>query len=185
MPVSISLENSPKSVSTGRINLIRRDSLHWKKFAGSIIRGDTMLSKDFREFIVLLNKHSVKYLVVGGYAVAIHGYPRYTKDLDVWIALSEENADKILKTLDDFGFGKLKLTSEDFTEPDQVIQLGFPPNQIDIITSLTGVDFDSCYGDRIVVNIDGIDIEFIDRENLRRNKLAIGRARDLADAENI
>ncbi len=144
-----------------------------------------MLSKDFKEFIALLNKHSVKYLVVGGYAVAIHGHPRYTKNLDVWIALSEENADKILKALDDFGFGALKLTAEDFTEPDQIIQLGFPLNQIDIITSLTGIDFNSCYGDRLVVDFDGINIVIIDRENLRKNKLATGRPQDLADADNI
>ncbi len=144
-----------------------------------------MLSNDFKEFVALLNKHDVQYLIVGGYAVAIHGYPRYTKDLDIWIALSPENADKILKALDDFGFGELNLTAEDFTEPDQIIQLGFPPNRIDIITSLTGVDFLSCYDTKLVVNLGGIDILIIDRVNLKKNKLATGRPQDLADAENI
>ena len=144
-----------------------------------------MLSKDFKEFVALLNKYDVQYLVVGGYAVAIHGYPRYTKDLDVWIALSPENADKILKALDDFGFGELNLTAEDFSEPDQIIQLGFPPNRIDIMTSLSGVDFNNCYETRLEVNLDGIAIVIIDRVNLKKNKLATGRPQDLADAENI
>jgi hypothetical protein len=144
-----------------------------------------MLSKDFKEFIALLNKHDVKYLIVGGYAVAIHGYPRYTKDLDVWIAVTPDNADKILKALDDFGFGELNLTAEDFSEPDQIIQLGFPPNRIGIITSLTGVDFNNCYETRLEVNFDGIPIVIIDRMKLKKNKLATGRPQDLADAENI
>lgn len=144
-----------------------------------------MLSKDFKEFVALLNKHDVQYLVVGGYAVAIHGYPRYTKDLDVWIALSPENADKILNALDDFGFGELNLTAEDFSEPDQIIQLGFPPNRIDIMTSLSGLDFNNCYETRLEVNLDGIAIVIIDRVNLKKNKLATGRPQDLADAENI
>jgi len=144
-----------------------------------------MLSNDFKEFVALLNKHDVQYLIVGGYAVAVHGYPRYTKGLDIWIALSPENADKILKALDDFGFGELNLTAEDFTEPDQIIQLGFPPNRIDIITSLTGVDFKSCYDTKLVVNIDGVDILIIDRVNLKKNKLATGRPQDRADADNI
>jgi hypothetical protein len=95
-----------------------------------------MLSKDFKEFIELLNGHKVRYLVVGGYAVAFHGHPRYTKDLDVWIELSSENADKVIKALEDFGFGSMGLKSEDFLESDQIIQLGYPPNRIDILASL-------------------------------------------------
>ena len=144
-----------------------------------------MLSKDFKEFIKLLNKRDVKYLVVGGYAVAVHGYPRYTKDLDIWIAVSPENADKICKALYDFGFSDLNLKPADFTEPEQIIQLGYPPNRIDIITSLTGVEFNNCYDTRLIVNIDGVDIALIDRVNLKKNKLATGRPQDLADAENI
>jgi hypothetical protein len=144
-----------------------------------------MLSKDFKEFIALLNKHDVKYLVVGGYAVAIHGYPRYTKDLDVWIALSPGNADKMLMVLNDFGFGELELTAEDFTKSDQIIQLGYPPNRIDIITSLTGINFNDSYENRLVIDLGDIEILVIDRDNLKKNKLATGRLQDLADAENI
>jgi hypothetical protein len=144
-----------------------------------------MLSKDFKEFIALLNKHDVKYLLVGGYAVAIHGYPRYTKDLDVWIALSPGNAHKMLMVLNDFGFGELELTTEDFTKSDQIIQLGYPPNRIDIITSLTGINFNDSYENRLVIDLGDIEILVIDRDNLKKNKLATGRLQDLADAENI
>ena len=104
-----------------------------------------MLSRDFKEFIELLNEHSVRYLVVGGYAVAFHGYPRYTKDIDIWIELSLENADKILKALNEFGFGSLDLTPDDFLESDQIIQLGYPPNRIDILTTLKDLKFEDCY----------------------------------------
>jgi hypothetical protein len=144
-----------------------------------------MLSKDFKEFIELLNAHNVRYLVVGGYAVAFHGYPRYTKDLDVWIELSPENADNIIKTMEAFGFGSLGLKPEDFLESDQIIQLGYPPNRIDILTTLKEVQFEACYKERVELKIQGIKINFIDLENLKRNKRATGRPQDLADAENL
>lgn len=144
-----------------------------------------MLSKDFKEFIELLNGHNVRYLVVGGYAVAFHGYPRYTKDLDVWIELSPENANNIMKALEAFGFGSLELKPEDFLESDQVIQLGYPPNRIDILTALTEVKFEDCYKERTEIHIQGIKINFINLENLKQNKRATGRPQDLADAENL
>jgi hypothetical protein len=144
-----------------------------------------MLSKDFKEFVALLDVHSVKYLVVGGYAVAFHGYPRYTKDLDVWIKLSPENADNVLKALKAFGFGSLGLKAEDFLEEDQIIQLGYPPNRIDILTTLKEIKFENCYKERIEIEIQGVKINFIDLENLKRNKRATGRPQDLADAENL
>lgn len=144
-----------------------------------------MLSKDFKEFIELLNAHNVRYLVVGGYAVAFHGYPRYTKDLDVWIELSAQNADNVMKALNEFGFGSLGLKSEDFLESDQIIQLGYPPNRIDIVTTLKELSFEDCYKARVEVDIQGLKINFIDLENLKYNKRATGRPQDLADAENL
>jgi hypothetical protein len=144
-----------------------------------------MLSKDFKEFIELLNEHKVRYLVVGGYAVAFHGHPRYTKDLDVWIDLSSENADKVIKALEEFGFGSLGLNPEDFLESDQIIQLGYPPNRIDILTTLKKLKFEDCYKARIEVEIQGLKINFIDLENLKQNKRATGRPQDLADAESL
>lgn len=144
-----------------------------------------MLSKDFIEFIELLNAHNVRYLVVGGYAVALHGHPRYTKDLDVWIELSPENAENIINALEEFGFGSLGLKPEDFLERDQIIQLGYPPNRIDILTTLKDIQFNDCYKEKVEIQIQGIKINFIDLENLKLNKRATGRPQDLADAENL
>jgi hypothetical protein len=144
-----------------------------------------MLSKDFKEFIESLNGHNVRYLVVGGYAVAFHGYPRYTKDLDGWIELSPENANNMIKALEEFGFGSLGLKIEDFLESDQIIQLGYPPNRIDILTTLKKLQFKDSYKARIEIEIQGIKINFIDLENLKLNKRATGSPQDLADAENL
>jgi len=158
---------------------------HWKKSAGSTTAGNMVLSPDFREFIQSLNDNGVRYLVVGGYAVAFYGYPRYTKDLDVWIEMSEENARRMVKALDQFGFGSLGLTVEDFLTPDQIIQLGYPPNRIDILTTLPGVEFSDCYPFRTVVDVEGLPVNFIDLDNLKRTKRASGRFQDLADLENL
>jgi len=124
-----------------------------------------MLSKDFKEFIELLNENKVRYLVVGGYAVAFHGHPRYTKDLDVWIELSPDNANKILDALKKFGFGSLGLKPGDFLQSDQIIQLGYPPNRIDILTTLKDLKFEECYNTKIGVEIQGLPIYFIDIES--------------------
>jgi len=144
-----------------------------------------LLNQDFKEFIESLNDNRVRYLVVGGYAVALHGHPRYTKDIDIWIEMTPENAKRVVTALQHFGFGSLELTPEDFLTPSQVIQLGYPPRRIDLLTSLAGVDFESCYPERITVFIDGVNVDFIDLANLKKNKLATGRHQDLADLENL
>jgi len=144
-----------------------------------------VLSPDFREFIASLSDNQVRYLVVGGYAVAFHGNPRYTKDLDVWIEMNQENAVRIVKALKQFGFESLGLKEDDFMVPNQILQLGYPPNRIDVHNSLEGVDFASCYASRNQVEMDGVPVNFIDRENLKKNKQASGRQQDLADLENL
>ena len=144
-----------------------------------------ILSPDFKEFIQSLNDNNVRYLVVGGYAVALHGHPRYTKDLDIWLWLDQGNASLIVAALDQFGFGSLGLQPDDFMVADQIIQLGYPPNRIDLLTTLPGVNFDTCYADRVVVELDGTDVSFIDLENLKKNKQASGRYQDLADLESL
>jgi predicted nucleotidyltransferase len=144
-----------------------------------------VLNQDFKEFIQSLNDNSVRYLVVGGYAVALHGYPRYTKDMDVWVEMSVENASKVVKALEQFGFGSLDLKEADFIEPDQIIQLGYPPSRIDILTTLPGVEFSECYPSHTTVDVEGVSVNFIDLENLKKNKKATGRYQDLADLENL
>lgn len=144
-----------------------------------------MLNQSFKEFIELLNKNQVKYLVIGGYAVAIHGHPRYTKDIDIWVEISEENSQKLLMALTQFGFDGLGISAEDFQAPDQVIQLGYPPSRIDIITTPDGVNFQTCYDAKFEVSLDNIIVNFIDLSNLKKNKLASGRLQDLADLEKL
>jgi len=171
--------------TTGKPGRVPKGWQPWKKSDRNTISGDTVLNPDFKEFIQLLNSVKVHYLIVGGYAVALHGYPRYTKDLDIWIEMTSENASNIIKALEQFGFSSLKLSQEDFLIPDQVIQLGYPPSRIDILTTLPGIDFNECYPDRITELMDGVPVEFIDIENLKKNKKASGRYQDLADLENL
>lgn len=144
-----------------------------------------MLNQDFKEFIQSLNDNLVRYLVVGGYAVAIHGYPRYTKDIDIWIDMTFENATRIIQAIRQFGFGSLGLKENDFLEADIIVQLGYPPRRIDLLTTLPGIDFETCYLKKVIVDIDGVPIHFIDLESLKKNKESTGRAQDLADIENL
>ncbi|MBI4771558.1 MAG: hypothetical protein HY784_14390 [Chloroflexi bacterium] len=144
-----------------------------------------MVNQDFREFIQSLNGNQVRYLVVGGYAVAFHGHPRYTKDLDVWVEMTPANAASLVRALAEFGMGSLGLKESDFLVPDQIIQLGYPPRRIDLLTTLPAVEFDDCYAARVQVDVEGTPVNFIDLENLRKNKKAAGRSQDLADLESL
>jgi len=140
---------------------------------------------DFKEFLKLLNKHKVEYILVGGYAVGYHGYPRATADMDIWIDINTINATKIVKVLNEFGFDAPEITTDLFLEENKVIRMGVPPVRLEIITSISGVDFNSCYQQRNIVKIDGIDVNIIDLDNLRKNKKASGRYKDLNDLENL
>ena len=144
-----------------------------------------MINKDFKEFIELLNKNNVRYLIVGGYALAFHGYPRYTKDIDFWIWLDKENARNILKALKGFGFSSLDLKEDDFLSPGYVVQLGQPPGRIDLLTSVTGLEFEECYKSKEHIETQGVEIDFLDLESFKKNKKAVGRYQDLADLENL
>ena len=143
------------------------------------------LDKDFNEFVELFVANDVRFLVVGGYALAAHGYPRATDDFDAWVWANSENAEKIVECLAEFGFGSLNLTTDDFTTLDRVVQLGYPPYRIDIITSISGVEFDSAWANRLVVDIDGLQVPFIGRDDLLTNKRATGRPKDLLDVEYL
>jgi len=144
-----------------------------------------MLTPDFKEFAALLNARRVEYLIVGGYALAIHGHPRYTGDLDFWIGHDPDNAAKVLDALAAFGFGGLGITLADLSTPGQVIQLGYPPARIDLLTSIDGVEFASAYVARLELAVDGLLLPFIALEDFRKNKLATGRLKDLADLESL
>ena len=144
-----------------------------------------MLNRDFREFLQSLNDSGVRYLVVGGYAVAFHGHPRYTKDLDVWIEMTSENAGRVVAALERFGFASLGLKPEDFLDANQVVQLGYPPCRIDLLSGLEGVDFEASYRNKVRATIDKVAVDFIGLDDLRLNKRATGRPQDLADAENL
>lgn len=143
------------------------------------------LDEDFREFIELLNAHSVSYLVIGGYAVNAHGYPRYTKDIDFWIWLTEENIERLLKAINDFGFGLLGLQNSDFKNPDTIIQLGYEPYRIDLLMDLSGANFEACFHHRSTVAVEDTSINFLGLEDLIKIKRKAGRLQDLADAENL
>ncbi|MEZ4773573.1 MAG: hypothetical protein R3D00_10360 [Bacteroidia bacterium] len=144
-----------------------------------------VFSPDFREFVELLNRHDVRYLVTGGYAVGVYGYPRYTGDLDFWVESSPENGEKLVKVFHDFGLTSFGLTSLDFTTADQIIQIGYPPYRIDVITSIDGVNFIDAYPNRNIIDVDGMSVSFIGLEDLKTNKRASGRGKDLEDLKNL
>lgn len=143
------------------------------------------LSKDLKEFVALLNAAGVKYLLVGGHAVAFHGHPRFTGDIDFFVEPALENGSKLMQVFADFGFGDLSLCAMDFTEKDSVIQLGRPPNRIDILPSIDGVAFDEAWATKIDAEIDGCKMHIIGKDFLVKNKRATSRPQDIADIEEL
>lgn len=143
------------------------------------------LPPDFREFLKLLNDHEVAYLLIGGYAVAYHGYPRATADMDIWVAANAANAEKVVAALKDFGFDIPDLSADLFLKEGRIIRLGNPPLRIEIWTGITGVQFEECYAARIVVKIDKVEVNLINLQHLKINKKASGRHKDLDDLGNL
>ena len=143
------------------------------------------LPKHLREFIELLNSHDVRYLIVGGYAVAYHGFPRTTGDIDLFIEASLENAARLQEVLVQFGFGSLGLTLGDFLERGTIIQLGYPPHRIDLVTSISGVTFADAWARRVSASIDDLPMSLIDRESLLANRAAAGRPKGLLDIDSL
>jgi predicted nucleotidyltransferase len=143
------------------------------------------LQKDLREFLELLNSHKVDFVVVGAHAVAFHGYPRYTGDIDFLVRSTLDNAQRVVSVLTTFGFEDAAALTESLMQPEKVIQLGRPPNRIDLLTSISGVDFDEVWSTSVAGDIDGVPVRFIGREALLKNKRASGRLKDLADVEEM
>ena len=141
------------------------------------------VEKDFVDFIKCLNENKVEYLIVGAYAVALHAAPRNTGDIDFWINKTLPNAERVLLALNDFGFSQLEITKADFLKEDVIIQIGYEPVRIDIITSITGVEFEEAFINKTVTKIGDQTAFFISSDLLLKNKLATGRKKDIADAE--
>ncbi len=143
------------------------------------------VQQDFRDLLALFNAHSVDYLIVGAHALAYHGAPRYTGDMDILVHADPQNARRILKALDEFGFGSLGLNAEDFSLPEKVIQLGVAPVRIDIVTSLTGVSWEQAAAGRVPGKFGDIPVFFLGKKELVLNKRALGRKKDEADLEAL
>lgn len=145
----------------------------------------TRLPTDFKEFLQLLHSRQVEYLLIGGYAVGYYGYPRATGDIDIWVARSRENANKLVSVLREFGFDLPGLSEGLFLAEDQVIRMGLPPLRIELLTTISGVQFEECYAERMVATLDGVAVTVISLHHLKTNKQASGRLKDLSDLENL
>jgi hypothetical protein len=143
------------------------------------------LNKDWREFLELLNSNGVEYLIVGAFAVAFHGFARYTADLDLLVRPTGENADRVLRALSEFGFGKVGIQAADLCSPGMVVQLGVKPNRIDLLTAISGVTFEQAWATRTEAELERVPTQFIGLAPLLRNKEQTGRAKDLGDAEEL
>jgi hypothetical protein len=143
------------------------------------------VQSDFRDLLASFNKHKVEYLIVGGYALAFHGAPRYTGDIDLLVRPDPVNAQRIMAALQEFGFGSVGLAAPDFERPYQVIQLGVPPVRIDLITSITGVSWEKAFTERREGKYGDLTVAYIGREQFIQNKKALGRKKDLADLEAL
>ena len=143
------------------------------------------VQKDFKEFLALLNAHEVDFMIVGGYALAYHGAPRYTGDIDVFIKSDNKNAQRIIKVLEKFGFSSLELSSDDFQKKDRVVQLGLPPVRIDIITSISGVSWEQADASKEPGMYGDVPVFYIGKNQYVANKKATGRTKDIADIEAL
>ena len=143
------------------------------------------LPADLREFLKLLNVVRVEYLLIGGYAVGYYGYPRATADMDIWVGMSDQNARKLVRVLKDFGFDVPHLKPEVFLARDRVVRFGEPPLRIEVLTTISGVTFDACFAGRSRVKLDGLRVNLISLDDLKKNKAASGRAKDLDDLQAL
>ena len=143
------------------------------------------LPHDFKEFLKLLNAHGVEYLVVGGHAVAYYGHPRPTGDIDFWVAINPQNAERLVQVFREFGFDVPDLSPQLFLKEKQIVRIGVPPVRVEVLTTISGLSFEECYATRVTDVVDGFPINIISLEHLKANKRAAGRHKDLDDLENL
>lgn len=146
---------------------------------------DIELPPDFKDFLKLLRVHGVRYLLIGGYAVGYHGYPRATNDLDIWIAVHPDNAERMTAVLREFGFDLPEVKASLFLQDKHIIRMGESPLRVEVTTAISGVAFDECYADRVVDTFDGVEVNLISLHHLKVNKKASGRYKDLNDLEHL
>lgn len=144
-----------------------------------------LLADDFREFLKLCNRKKLKYLLIGGYAVSWYGYPRATADMDIWIEATPENATRMVRVLKEFGFGVKDLSKDLFLDPGTIVRMGVPPLRLEIMNQISGVIFEDCYLNKSISFLDGLRVPVISLEDLKKNKKASGRLKDLDDLENL
>ncbi len=156
-----------------------------RSFARSGRLSEENVTKDFEELFACLNARNADALIVGGYAVAFHAKPRFTKDIDLFVNPTPDNAERLLLALKDFGFGDIDLAIEDFTTPGRVVQLGVAPNRVDLMTAIDGVTFAEAWAGRISGRFGQVPVFYLGKPELIRNKRASGRAQDLADLESL
>ncbi|OQY03114.1 MAG: hypothetical protein B6I25_08450 [Planctomycetales bacterium 4572_13] len=143
------------------------------------------IPNDFKELLELLNLHKIDYIIVGAYALALHGHPRFTGDLDIYVKPDIQNASQVVSVLEAFGFGSLQLGEDDFNRPHRVVQLGVSPVRIDLLTSLTGLTWDQAICGQLKGELGGVPVTFLGRAEYIQNKRALGRHKDIADAETL
>ena len=170
--------------SIGRPDLLWSD-LRQLKFIDRLRMANQILPDDFKEFLRLLNEFNVEYLLIGGYVVGYHGYPRATADMDIWVDISLDNASKLVEVFNRFGMKDPTVTIDLFQQRGKIIRMGVPPMRIEILTEIDGVNFQECYNARLSVEIDGQMIDLISRNHLCQNKRASARHKDLNDLENL
>jgi len=146
---------------------------------------DIVLPPDFKEFLNLLKSNNIRYLLIGGYAVGYHGYPRSTNDMDIWIAIDPKTAEQMVIALKEFGFDTPQLSEKLFLKKKNIVRMGIAPMRVEILTTISGVNFEECFQQRIVDEIDGIEVNIINLTHLKINKKASGRHKDLDDFENL
>lgn len=140
-----------------------------------------MLNPDFKDMLLCLKNEGVEFIIVGAYALAAHGLPRATGDIDLWVRNSSDNAQKIMRALKEFGAPLSNLSEEDFTSPNMVVQIGVAPSRIDLLTSISGVEFDGAWQNKIGITVDDLEIYVLSKSDLLRNKTSTGRDQDQGD----
>ena len=140
---------------------------------------------DFKEFLRLLHSHQVEYLLIGGYAVGYYGFVRATGDMDIWVNINTANATNVVAALKEFGFAVSELSPELFLQKDRIIRMGIPPLRLEILTTISGVDFTECFDNKLIVQIEELEVNLINLQDLKVNKRASGRLKDLLDLENL